>query len=130
MSLTGSYENSETDFEIKDYFMSNKAYDVIKFLVQMALPAFGTLYFTLASIWGLPAAEQVVGTIVAVSTFFGVVLQLSKKSYNSSEGQYDGSINISEREDGVKVYSLNLNTDTSNLDSKKNVNFKIDTDTV
>ena len=54
MSLTGSYENSENNFEIKDYFMSNKTYDVLKFLVQMALPAFGTLYFTLASIWGLP----------------------------------------------------------------------------
>lgn len=126
MSLTGSYENSENDFEIKDYFMSNKTYDVLKFLVQMALPAFGTLYFTLASIWGLPAAEQVVGTIVALSTFFGVVLQLSKKSYNSSEGQYDGALNISEREDGVKVYSLNLNQDASLLDSKKNVKFKVD----
>ena len=126
MTLTGSYENSENDFEIKDYFMSNKTYDFLKFLVQMALPAFGTLYFTLASIWGLPAAEQVVGTVVALSTFFGVVLQLSKKSYNASEGQYDGALNISEREDGVKVYSLNLNQDASLLDAKKNVKFKVD----
>jgi hypothetical protein len=126
MTETNSYEYSGNDFQIKDYFMSNKVYDFLKFLVQIALPAFGTLYFTLASIWGLPAAEQVVGTIVALSTFFGVVLQLSKKSYNSSEGQYDGSINIQEREDGVKVYSLNLNQDTSVLDSKKNVKFKVD----
>ena len=126
MTETNSYKYSENDFQIKDYFMSNKVYDFLKFLVQIALPAFGTLYFTLASIWGLPAAEQVVGTIVALSTFFGVVLQLSKKSYNSSEGQYDGSINIQEREDGVKVYSLNLNQDTSVLDSKKNVKFKVD----
>jgi hypothetical protein len=65
--------------------MSSKLYDQLKFLAQVVLPALGTLYFTLAGIWSLPAAEQVVGTIVAVDTFLGVLLHLSTNKYNQSE---------------------------------------------
>lgn len=64
--------------------MSNKMYDVLKWIAQFALPAFGTLYFALASIWGLPYAEQVVGTITAIDTFLGVSLGISTAQYNKS----------------------------------------------
>ena len=61
--------------------MSNKTYDVLKYIAQIVLPALGTLYFALATIWGLPYAEQVVGTITAVDTFLGVILKVSSDSY-------------------------------------------------
>ena len=61
--------------------MSNKTYDVLKYIAQIVLPALGTLYFALAAIWGLPYAEQVVGTITAVDTFLGVILKVSSDSY-------------------------------------------------
>ena len=48
------------------------------------LPAAGTLYFTLAGIWGLPYGEQVVGTITAVDTFLGVILGISTSQYNKT----------------------------------------------
>ena len=32
--------------------LSNKAYDVLKFIAQIVLPALGTLYFALSKIWG------------------------------------------------------------------------------
>ena len=41
--------------------ISNKLYDVLKFIAQIVLPALGTFYFAIASIWGLPYAEQIVG---------------------------------------------------------------------
>lgn len=63
---------------------TNKVYDVLKFIAQIVLPAAGTLYFTLAGIWGFPYAEQIVGTIVAVDTFMGVVLHIDTKAYNKS----------------------------------------------
>ena len=63
--------------------MSNKVYDVLKWVAQILLPALGTLYFALASIWGFPAAEAVVGTITAVDAFLGVLLGISTASYNS-----------------------------------------------
>ncbi len=65
--------------------MSNKMYDTLKWIAQYLLPAFGTLYFALAGIWGLPFGEQVVGTVTAVDTFLGVSLGISTKQYNKKE---------------------------------------------
>jgi len=62
--------------------MSNKLYDVLKYIAQIVLPAIGTLYFALAGIWGFPYGEQVVGTITAVDTFLGVILGISSSNYN------------------------------------------------
>lgn len=62
--------------------MNNKVYDVLKYVAQIVLPAVATLYFTLAQIWGLPYGEEIVGTIVAIDTFLGVILQVSTNSYN------------------------------------------------
>ena len=59
--------------------MSNRTYDVLKFIAQIFLPALGTLYFALASIWNLPYGEQVVGTISAVDAFLGALLGISTK---------------------------------------------------
>lgn len=61
--------------------LSNKAYDILKWIAQYLLPAAGTLYFALASIWGLPYGEEVVGTITAVDTFLGVILGISSAQY-------------------------------------------------
>lgn len=62
--------------------MSNKTYDILKWITQLLLPALGTLYFALAGIWGFPYGEEVVGTLVAVDTFLGVCLGISTKQYN------------------------------------------------
>ena len=62
--------------------MDNKTYDWLKWIAQILLPAIATLYFALASIWGLPYAEQIVGTITAIDTFLGVLLGISTKRYN------------------------------------------------
>ena len=64
--------------------ISNKTYDVLKWIAQLLLPALGTLYFALASTWGLPYADQVVGTITAIDTFLGVILGLSSAQYNKA----------------------------------------------
>lgn len=70
--------------------MSNALYDKLKFIAQVVLPAAGTLYAALAGIWGLPYAEQIVGTIVAVDTFLGVVLKISTYQYTKSLEESNG----------------------------------------
>ena len=65
--------------------MENKTYDVLKWVAMILLPAAGTLYFALAGIWGLPYAEQIVGTITAIDTFLGVILGLSTSQYNKNK---------------------------------------------
>ena len=65
--------------------MSNKVYDVLKYIALILLPALGTLYFALAKIWGFPYAAEVVGTISAVDAFLGALLQISTNQYNKEE---------------------------------------------
>lgn len=69
--------------------MSNKVYDVLKWIAQILLPALGTLYFALSKVWGLPFATEVVGTITAVDAFLGAVLGISTAQYNRSEESAD-----------------------------------------
>lgn len=66
--------------------MSNKTYDILKWIAQILLPAIGTLYFAIAQIWGLPYAEQIVGTIMALDAFLGAVLGVSTKAYKEEQG--------------------------------------------
>jgi hypothetical protein len=65
--------------------MSNKLYDILKYIAQIVLPAIGTLYFALAGIWGLPYGEEIVGTLTAVDTFLGAILMLSAANYNKNK---------------------------------------------
>ena len=65
--------------------ISNKTYDILKWVAQYLLPACGTLYFALAGIWGFPYGEEIVGTITAVDTFLGVILGISTMQYKKTQ---------------------------------------------
>ena len=65
--------------------ISNKVYDVLKWVAQYFLPAIGTLYFAISTIWGFPYGEQVVGTITAIDAFLGAILGLSSATYYKNE---------------------------------------------
>ena len=61
--------------------LNNKVYDVLKWIALVVLPALGALYFGLASIWGFPYGEEIVGTITVVDTFLGALLGISTANY-------------------------------------------------
>lgn len=107
--------------------LSNRAYDALKFVAQILLPGVGALYFALAQIWGLPAAEEVVGTITAVDVFLGLFLGSSSKAYNNSDAKYDGYIQVHEQSDGLKSASLILKNyeDPAEVVNQKEVTFKV-----
>ena len=63
--------------------LSNKVYDVLKWIALILLPAVGTLYFALAKIWGFPHATEIVGTISAVDAFLGAILGISTHNYHT-----------------------------------------------
>lgn len=70
--------------------MCSRTYKILKFIAQIILPALGTLYFALSSIWGpkyFPCAEQVVGTITAIDAFLGTILGISSASYQKENAQ-------------------------------------------
>jgi hypothetical protein len=62
--------------------MSDKTYDVLKWIAQILLPALGTLYFALSKVWGLPYDTEIVGTITAIDAFLGAILGISTAQYN------------------------------------------------
>lgn len=76
--------------------LSNKAYDVLKYISLIVLPAIATLYFALASLWGFPYADQIVGTIAAVETFLGALLGISSAQYKKEQANIADSADIDE----------------------------------
>lgn len=69
--------------------LKNKIYDKLKWIAQIVLPAIATLYFALASIWGLPYGEQIVGTITAIDAFLGAILGISTVNYYNNKEEND-----------------------------------------
>lgn len=65
--------------------LTNKCYDILKWVAQIALPAIGALYFGLSTIWGLPYGEEIVGTITCVDVFLGALLGISSAQYKKME---------------------------------------------
>ena len=70
--------------------MSNKTYDILKWVALVMLPAVGALYFGLSQVWGLPYGEEIVGTISVIDTFLGALLGVSTATYNK-QNSVDGS---------------------------------------
>lgn len=101
---------------------NSKVYDNLKLLAQVILPALGSLYFGLAGIWGLPSAEEIVGSILLIDTFLGVILQISSGAYSKGieEG---GELHVN---DGQLLFQLDEDkTDITKLGDKSEVRFKV-----
>lgn len=78
----------------RDYILPNRAYDFLKWLVQVILPGLGALYFALSGTWDLPKGDEVVATAAAVAAFLGLFLKASDISYNRSDAKFDGALNV------------------------------------
>lgn len=84
--------------------MKSKTYDILKYIAQIVLPALGTLYAALSPLWGLPYAEAIVGTIVAVDAFLGALLQISSDKYYKSGKDMDGTLYIDDSGNEEKYF--------------------------
>ncbi len=62
--------------------MSNKLYDILKFIAQYVLPAIATCVATIFKIWNLPYGVEISATIMAIDTLLGVILGISSYNYN------------------------------------------------
>jgi imidazoleglycerol phosphate synthase glutamine amidotransferase subunit HisH len=102
--------------------ITGKLYDWLKYLAQIVLPAVGTLYFTLSGIWSLGSADKVVGTIMAIDLFLGVLLGISQANYNKAI-EDAGELQV---HDGQMNFVLDADkTDIDALGDKKEVRFKV-----
>lgn len=105
--------------------LSDKVYEFFKKLVQIILPAVTALYVGLAALWELPAPEKVAGTIALVTTFLGVILGISNSTFKKVNELNAGTIIVTEKDDGGKLFSMELGDDPEVLETKNSVTFKI-----
>jgi hypothetical protein len=79
--------------------MSNKTYDILKFIALKVLPALATLILALGAIWNIPYSEAIAATITAIDTFLGTILGISSKVYAKAvEITHDADIALVEDE--------------------------------
>lgn len=69
--------------------MSNKTYDLLKWISTVVLPALATLVLAIGQIWNVTTWTVPIGaTIAAVATFMGAILGISSIQYaKQKEGE-------------------------------------------
>ncbi len=65
--------------------LSNRAFDIIRLIGELLLPALATLYAALGAIWGWPYIEAIVGTLAAVTAFIGALVNGLRKAYGKEQ---------------------------------------------
>lgn len=65
--------------------LSDKAYDVLKWIALVALNAVGVCYKTLSLIWALPRGEEVMATCAALALCIGALIGVSTAQYQSDK---------------------------------------------
>lgn len=73
--------------------MSNKLYDILKWVCMVGLPAVACLWYTLGKVWGFPYIAEIGATIVAVDTFLGAILGISNIQYRTKQEGKNGTDN-------------------------------------
>lgn len=81
--------------------LSNKTYDILKWVAQIALPAIATFVAGIFALYHLPYGEQVVGTITLVDALLGKLLSISSKNYG-----YDGDLIVDTSNPDKDIYTI------------------------
>ncbi len=65
--------------------LKNGAYDILKWIALICIPALATFYVALAGVWGWPYADEVSKTANAVCVLLGALLGISTAQYNKDK---------------------------------------------
>ena len=61
--------------------LTNKTFNILRFLCEILVPGLGALYFGLSKLWGLPYGHEIVGTCACVATFLGAIVGINRADY-------------------------------------------------
>lgn len=64
--------------------LSNKAYDILKWITLIALPAIITFYGVVGATFNIPYTEQILTIAVAFDTMLGALIGVSTSKYNKA----------------------------------------------
>ncbi len=65
--------------------LNNRVYDILKWIVMIALPALTTAYVGLSGVWGWAYATEVAKTSAVICTLLGALLGISTAQYNKAD---------------------------------------------
>lgn len=65
--------------------LPDKAYNILKWVALICLPAMAVFYFTIAKIWGLPYEAEIPATINAVAVLIGALIGISQINLNKGD---------------------------------------------
>ena len=65
--------------------LSNRTYDILKWVALVVIPASATLVLTVGKIWGLPYYDNIGATISAIGLFIAAIIGVSSKDYYQIE---------------------------------------------
>ena len=69
--------------------MSNKVYNVLKYISVIVIPAIVLLINTLGKIWNWNYTTEISATISAIGVFLGALIQISSAKYNKAQNSID-----------------------------------------
>lgn len=104
------------------FILGNKTYDKFRHAIQYWIPALGTFYAGLATIWGLPYGVEVVGTLTALGTLLGVIMGISRSTYDKTDAAFDGALVVDET---ANKSLLDLQTPIEQMAQQKQIVFKV-----
>lgn len=109
----------------KTPMLNSSAYDKLRNITQYWLPGLGAFYFSMASIWGFPYGEQVIGSLAALGILFGVLMGVSNKTYKESDARFDGTVEVELRDPTKDTYTLEVNTPFDLMKDQETVLLKV-----
>ena len=107
------------------FALSDKAYNTLKGLVQYILPGLVTFWLAIASIWNLPHANRIVGTIAAFTVLLGIFVAISKKKFDKLPTLTDGDLLLDVNEEGFQALTVALEKDPDKLRDQDYVTFRV-----
>lgn len=66
--------------------LPDKAYNILKWIALIALPAFSWFYQLLADTWGLPYSSQIATTLSGLGTLIGILIGVSALAIRKEKG--------------------------------------------
>jgi len=65
--------------------LTNRTYDILKWVVMIVLPATAALLTAIGEIWGVADMPRIVLTLNAVTAFLGALIGVSSANYYNKE---------------------------------------------
>lgn len=100
-----------TETPQKNPLIPDSWYEKLEYIARVVLPAFATLYLTVAALVGWSNGPTVAGIVIAVDTFLGIFLGLAQRSYDNSDAKFDGSVNLIPNAEGDQDVVMKVSPD-------------------